>query len=127
MPHSGLLQSSFLAVYVVFLTWSALMNNPDAACNPSLINVLPHNTTSMATTAVPLTAGSQAFVPWHTLVSLAIWFACLLYVSIRYSSNTALGRFAGGAGARSDEIALSESHEHIATSGTFYLLPALPR
>lgn len=28
MPYSGLLQSSFLTLYVMFLSWSALMNNP---------------------------------------------------------------------------------------------------
>lgn len=28
MPYSGLLQSSFITLYTMFLSWSALMNNP---------------------------------------------------------------------------------------------------
>lgn len=51
-------------------------------------------------------------VPAQSIVSLIIWFICLLYASIRTSSNTSLGKITGGAG-RSDDIPLSESREQI--------------
>jgi len=112
MPYSGLLQSSFITMYTMYLTWSALMNNPDAACNPSLISIIvPKNGTSPS--------GGETFgtpLPAQSIVSLVIWFACLLYASIRSSSNTSLGKITGEAG-RSDDIPLSESREQIAGAG----------
>ena len=45
MPQSGLLQSSFITLYTIYLTWAALMNNPDKECNPSLINIFTNHTT----------------------------------------------------------------------------------
>lgn len=72
MPRSGLLQSSFITLYAVYITWSALINNPgsystfsllssiefpklamylmqflisDKECNPSLINIFTNRTT----------------------------------------------------------------------------------
>jgi hypothetical protein len=73
-----------------------------------LINVvIHHNGTSP-------TSGDEfgTPVPAQSIVSLIIWFICLLYASIRTSSNTSLGKITGGAG-RSDDIPLSESREQI--------------
>lgn len=35
LPNSGLLQSSVVTLYTVYLTWSAVGNNPDRKCNHS--------------------------------------------------------------------------------------------
>lgn len=43
-PHSGLLQSSFLTMYTMYLTWSALTNNPNKQCNTSLISIISNGT-----------------------------------------------------------------------------------
>lgn len=58
-------------------------------------------------------------LPAQSIISLVIWFLCLLYASIRSSSNTSLGKIAGGAG-RSEDIPLSESRENI-VSGQWQL------
>jgi hypothetical protein len=119
MPYSGLLQSSFLTMYTMYLTWSALMNNPDKACNPSLISIVVHNGTTPS--------GGDEFgtpMPAQSIVSLIIWFACLLYASIRSSSNTALGKIGGTGNSESQDIPLSESREHI-VGGAGLLLAAL--
>ncbi|CAK5111600.1 unnamed protein product [Meloidogyne enterolobii] len=87
MPKSGLLQSGFITLYVVYLTWSALTNNPDHQCNPSLIDIGSSsggNSTHYQPTSIPL--------PVNSIVSLVIWFCCLLYASIRTSAYTAIGK-----------------------------------
>jgi len=104
IPSSGLLQSSFLTLYATYLIWSSLTNNPDIACNPSLINV--NNT-------VPIGDKSYAYatpIPANSIVSLVIWFICLLYASIRTGSHTAIGKITGGTeGSGSDQgIPLTE-------------------
>jgi hypothetical protein len=104
MPSSGLLQSSFITMYVMYLTWSALMNNPDKECNPSLINIV---TPKSNQTGHPEHYGTP--LPAESIVSLVIWFLCLLYASIRSSSNTSLGKITGGTGqAEDDNIPLNE-------------------
>ncbi|CAI4231582.1 unnamed protein product [Auanema sp. JU1783] len=92
MPRSGLLQSSFICMYVMYLTWAALVNNPDKECNPSLISIFT-NTTK------PDDKGEHGYgtpLPAQSIISLILWFACLLYASIRNSSNTSLGKITGG-------------------------------
>ncbi|TKR89457.1 hypothetical protein L596_013557 [Steinernema carpocapsae] len=103
MPRSGLLQSSFISLYVMYLTWSALTNNPDHKCNPSFISIITNHTK-------PSDKGGETYgtpLPAQSLVSLVIWFLCLLYASIRSSSNTALGKITGG----TEEIALNDGGE----------------
>ncbi|CAD5225187.1 unnamed protein product [Bursaphelenchus okinawaensis] len=105
MPTSGLLQSSFLTMYTMYLTWSALINNPDRACNPSLMNIIRNGTTpghDEHSFATP--------IPTNSIVSLVIFFACLLYVTIRTSSNTSLGKITGDTG-RSNDIPLNTDEE----------------
>jgi serine incorporator 1/3 len=92
---SGLLQSSFVTLYVVFLTWSAMasgkpgrtcsMNNIkrnrcirliylDPICNPSWHGILTNNSTSTDTSAV---ANGSVSVP--SVVALIIFFALIIY------------------------------------------------
>lgn len=72
-PRSGLLQSAVVTLYTVYLTWSAVANNPDAQCNPGLLGIIGHdqNKVSMDKTS---------------LVGLVIWMFCILYSSLRSAS-----------------------------------------
>ncbi|KAJ1373622.1 hypothetical protein KIN20_036084 [Parelaphostrongylus tenuis] len=91
MPRSGLLQSSFITMYVMYLTWAALINNPDIPCNPSLISIF-RNATHPG-------GGDHSYgtpVPAQSIASLILWFLCLLYASIRTSTNSSLGKITGG-------------------------------
>lgn len=72
-PRSGLLQSAIVTLYVIFLTWSAVSNNPDANCNNSLGMADEHNKISFDKTS---------------LVGMVIWMCCILYSSLR-SANAA--------------------------------------
>uniref|UniRef100_A0A914HZ36 Serine incorporator n=1 Tax=Globodera rostochiensis TaxID=31243 RepID=A0A914HZ36_GLORO len=107
MPNSGLLQASMMSLYVCYLTWSALTNNPDRDCNPSLIP--RHNSTGDSGGTVQVITTS---LPVNSIVSLIIWFCCLLYASIRTSSYTALGKIGGAVSegnAEGQDIPLSEA------------------
>lgn len=68
-PRSGLLQSAIVTLYTVYLTWSAVANNPDGNCNPGLMGIIgDHNKVSMDKTSI---------------VGLVIWMCCILYSSLR--------------------------------------------
>ena len=73
-PSSGLLQASCITLYTMFLTWSALNNSASNECKPDLFK---HSNKAFDTQA---------------LVGLGIWWACLLYSSIRTSSNTQVAK-----------------------------------
>ncbi|KAJ8680576.1 hypothetical protein QAD02_016363 [Eretmocerus hayati] len=77
-PRSGLLQSSVISLYIVYLTWSALSNSPDGECNPGLLGI-PRNDT----TPQNRISSSNA-----SLIGLAIWFSCVLYSSLRTASKS---------------------------------------
>uniref|UniRef100_A0A915PRJ9 Serine incorporator 3 n=1 Tax=Setaria digitata TaxID=48799 RepID=A0A915PRJ9_9BILA len=108
MPRSGLLQSSFITLYVMYITWSALINNPDKECNPSLINIFTNHTTPH---------GKDVYgtpIPAESLISLLIWFICILYASFRTSSS--FNKIAGGSSHGTADDADNGSQQHIITS-----------
>lgn len=71
LPKSGLLQSSIVMLYVMYLTWSALNNSED--CRPSFL-------------------GKPHAIDAQSIVSLVIWFGCVLYSSIRTASNSQVSK-----------------------------------
>jgi len=89
-PKSGLLQPALLSMYITYLTWSAITN--DNLCNPSLTEIYinlggPNNT---ATTSEANTWGQQFDA--ISIITLVIWFAAILYSSLRNSSQTNMGK-----------------------------------
>lgn len=74
-PSSGLLQSSAVSLYIMYLTWSAMNNSTNKECKPDL----------------GLSQGGSKF-DTQSIVGLVVWFVCVLYSSIRTSSNAQVGK-----------------------------------
>ncbi|KAK5911851.1 hypothetical protein CesoFtcFv8_001785 [Champsocephalus esox] len=107
--RSGLLQSSIITLYTMYLTWSAMTNEPDRECNPSLLSLFQQ---IAVPTLTPLEMENQTavlilgpdtvepvltspYLPWwdaQSIVGLAIFVLCILYSSIRSSSTSQVNK-----------------------------------
>ncbi|XP_018315972.1 probable serine incorporator isoform X2 [Mycetomoellerius zeteki] len=77
-PRSGLLQSSVVTLYVVYLTWSGMSNSPDLACNPGFIPGF----------ASGHDVNAHVTFDKESIIGLIIWFSCVLYSSLRTASKS---------------------------------------
>ncbi|XP_068629155.1 probable serine incorporator isoform X2 [Battus philenor] len=68
-PRSGLLQSSVVSLYVMYLTWSALSNS-SGECNASI------------------TEKNQISFDNQSIIGLVIWVCSVLYSSVRTASSS---------------------------------------
>ncbi|XP_058116251.1 serine incorporator 1 isoform X2 [Anopheles ziemanni] len=73
-PKSGLLQSSMVMLYTVYLTWSAVANNPDPECNPGFLGIIGEKS-------------NKVHFDKTSIIGLVIWLLCILYSSLRSASN----------------------------------------
>ncbi|XP_053302694.1 serine incorporator 2 [Pleuronectes platessa] len=93
-PSSGLLQASLITLYTMYITWSAMTNNPNRQCNPSLLSLVqPGSPTPAPGPASPTPAAPN--VQWwdaQSIVGLVIFLFCTLYASIRSSNNAQVNK-----------------------------------
>ncbi|CAC5388110.1 SERINC1_3 [Mytilus coruscus] len=86
-PRSGLLQAAIISIYVQYLTWSAMTNNPDRECNPSLTAI-----TGGTKQGDKQQIWTGDTFDWQSIIGLFIWLFAVLYSSIRTSSNSQVGK-----------------------------------
>ncbi|XP_064651953.1 serine incorporator 1-like isoform X2 [Lineus longissimus] len=93
-PHSGLLQSSIITIYVMYLTWSSMTNQPDRRCNPSLASIINPGQMRNITnsTANPNGENFKFEFDYQSVMGLVIWFIAVLYSSIRSSTHSQAGK-----------------------------------
>jgi hypothetical protein len=83
-PRSGLLQSALITLYTMYLTWSAMTNNPNHHCNPTFEDLKSMISGGNSTSGDMNMANGVGF-DWKSIISLVIFLACVLYASIRTS------------------------------------------
>lgn len=91
-PSSGLLQASLISLYTMYLTWSAMTNNPNKNCNPSLLSLVQPSTTPAPGPAPTQAPGPVQWWDAQSIVGLLIFLFCTLYASIRSSNNAQVNR-----------------------------------
>ena len=72
----------------MYLTWSAVTNEPETECNPSLLNIIGYNTTST------ISKEGQSVQWWHTqgIIGLILFLLCVFYSSIHTSNNSQVNK-----------------------------------
>jgi len=90
-PRSGLLQSSVITLYTLYLTWSAMTNNPNTACNPSITSILNRTGIDIGL-GESGNIGNSVGIDWKSIIALGIFLVCVFYASIRSSSHSQMGK-----------------------------------
>ncbi|CAF1053054.1 unnamed protein product [Adineta steineri] len=89
---SGLLQSSFVTLYVVFLTWSAMTSEKShSICNPSWNDIIRNNNNNL-TDIDPTGNGS---VNNSSIIALIIFFCVIFYSATTSSTKSSSGKLLG--------------------------------
>nr|CAG4641747.1 EOG090X07ET [Eurycercus lamellatus] len=88
-PRSGLLQASVVSLYTLYLTWSAMSNQPDMTCKPNFSDIINGGTPGQTDPEKKPTFDAES------IVGLVIFFCCVLYSSIRTASHGQTERLIG--------------------------------
>ncbi|KAM4549714.1 serine incorporator 1-like [Fundulus diaphanus] len=91
-PTSGLLQASVITLYTMYLTWSAMTNNPNKKCNPSLLSLVQPSSSTPPPPGPTPPPGNVQWWDAQSIVGLIIFLFCTLYASIRSSNNTQVNK-----------------------------------
>lgn len=74
-PSSGLLQAAVITLYTMYLTWSAMSNEPDERCNPSGDLISSSNL-------------SVGFSNGRTIIAAVLMFVMVVYSCLRTSNSS---------------------------------------
>ncbi|XP_038164877.1 serine incorporator 2 [Cyprinodon tularosa] len=91
-PTSGLLQASLISLYTMYLTWSAMTNNPNKKCNPSLLSLVQPSSPTPPPLNPTSAPGNVQWWDAQSIVGLLIFLFCTLYASIRSSNNSQVNK-----------------------------------
>ncbi|XP_038665593.1 serine incorporator 1-like [Scyliorhinus canicula] len=84
------LQSSIITLYIMYLTWSAMTNEPNDKCNSNMMSFFERTfpSTDFGNNTVNTINASDAGFQWDSqcIAGLALFLICILYLSIRKSS-----------------------------------------
>ena len=91
---SGLLQSSCITLYVLYLTWSAMANSPDDNCKPDFSG---SNSTDMSKLNEDSPDPSHPVRSFDTqsIIGLVVFILCVLYSSVKTSSSSQAAKLTG--------------------------------
>lgn len=92
LPNSGLLQSSCITLYVLYLTWSAMTDSPDDKCKPKFTG---SNSTDTDGKSDGSETNSRSF-DTQSIIGLVIFILCVLYSSIKTSTSSQTSKLTGG-------------------------------
>jgi len=95
LERSGLLQSSCISLYILYLTWSAMSNSPDDNCKPNFSDLINGNNVTSDTTTVAPPTGQTHRLDTESIIGLVIFILCVLYSSIRTASNSQAAKLSG--------------------------------
>ncbi|XP_039591271.1 serine incorporator 3-like isoform X1 [Polypterus senegalus] len=94
--YSGLLQSSFITMYTMYLTWSAMTNEPDKRCNPSLLSIIgqSNSTTPANSTQEDIKKPSLHWMDSQNITGVVIFVLCIVYSAITSSNKSKISKLA---------------------------------
>ena len=106
---SGLLQSSCITLYVLYLTWSAMANSPDDKCKPDFSGSNSTDTSkSDEDGASPDPSHPVRSFDTQSIIGLVVFILCVLYSSVKTSSSSQAAKLTG-----SDAILLKGQAHHM--------------
>jgi len=85
VKQSGLLQSSIITLYVMFITWTAFSNQPDKDCNPGIKNILVHGNERHN---YEVNEDPNVYLKPENILALIFSSICVLYSALRNSSQS---------------------------------------